>query len=176
MQRLLFLVLVSVMVLSCNKKSTSNSTENTTTAAPATQEQATPAAAPQTAPVTPGLPSITKEKMQDMFQNCTNVDFIFYDLPVSMSQDEKGAIANTLNFISTSPLPKATMDACKTPFGRVFFNSNGESMAEADFFYTSSCQFFIFYDGNKKVYGNLMTPQCVQFLGNIVNGLNQGGN
>ncbi len=114
-----------------------------------------------TAAGTAKYPPITEAEMKNMWDNTTAVDYLFYDLPISMSMTEKSAIQNVLR--QFDPRPGLIVDACK-PMGRVFFQANGENLAEADFFFSGQCKYFIFYENQKPVKANQMTAEGATFF------------
>ena len=118
------------------------------------------------------LPSVTQEAMKNMWETCTNVDFLFYDYSFSMNQTEAASIKNTLTYISTA-VPTELDQGCK-PVGRVFYVANGEELMEADFYLGTVCNYFIFYEKGKQVAANLMTPKGEEFLKNTIKQVNSG--
>ena len=105
-------------------------------------------------------PSIPDSTMQMLWEQCDFIDYIFYDLDFSMSQDQQTDIRNALKHISRAT--PVTDPACK-PVGRIFFQVKGENAAEADIFLDSRCQYYLFYKNGEQAYANALTPQGVQF-------------
>ena len=126
--------------------------------------------APAAAGVSP-YPSISVELMQSLWNNTTTVDYLFYELPISMNMVEKSAIQNTLRQISDQPAQ--VQEKCK-PMGRVFFQNNGATLAEADFYFMSDCTYFIFMENQKPVHSNQMTREGITFFQNLLNSASQG--
>ena len=110
-------------------------------------------------------PSITLEEMQNLWNSTTSIDYLFYELPISMNMTETPAIQSTLRQISDQPAK--INKACKA-MGRVFFQDNGNSLAEADFYFTPKCTYFIFIEDQKPVKSNQMTAEGIQFFKNIL--------
>lgn len=109
-------------------------------------------------------PSITPEKVKMLWDKCDYVDFVFYYLNFSMSQKVQNSIRQTIAHISSEvPL----IDPNCQPIGRLFFQSDGQNISEADIFYGNGCAYYIFYEDGKYAYANKMLPQGTQFYDNI---------
>ncbi len=106
-------------------------------------------------------PSITEEEMGELIQRTSLVDYVFYDLPISMNLDNPGAINSALRQISNQPAQ--IFPQCK-PMGRVIFQDNGDIFKEADFYFSKPCFGFIFIEDNKKVSSNMMTEEGAEFF------------
>ncbi len=137
-----------------------------------------PAAAPpssaisSTAPTgSPRYPGISTEEMQNLWDKTTAIDYIFYKLPISMSMTEKPAIQNILRQIANQP--GLIDDSCKA-MGRVFFQENGNPLAEADFFFSPGCTYFVFHEDQKPVKANQMTPEGITFFQQLLDNASQG--
>ena len=114
----------------------------------------------------PQIPSIPKEIMIKLYNECDYTDYIFHDLPFSMSQDEPGSIRANLNYISVQPLGQIP-DGCKA-MGRQFFHINGEIVHEANVYYNENCKFYVFVDGEKPLYANMMSTDGIQFFDTMI--------
>lgn len=151
----LFLCLFLFMACNSNEGSATQSTSSNTP--PPTSEEAL-------------YPSITIEEMKNLWDNTTSIDYLFYDLPISMNMVERSAIESTLKQISNIA-PPINKD-CKA-MGRVFFLSNGDALAEADFFFAKGCTYFVFMENQKPVKANQMTPAGAQFFQNLLSSASQ---
>jgi len=118
------------------------------------------------------LPSISKEMMENLWENCTNIDFLFYNYSFSMNQTESASIKNSLTYFSTA-VPSELDSGC-SPVGRIFFVSNGEGMTECEFYLGNVCNYFIFFKDGKKVAANMMTPKGEEFLKGTIKRVNTG--
>ncbi len=156
MIRLLYLAIFSLL-LSCGSKTSKPKTTTPTTPTPSQQKNPVPAG--------PAHPSITPEIMQDVFQRAESLDFIFYDLPISMNVDTKGGVQQLLSFVSTTPTPKSLN--CK-PTGRLSFQSQGEFILEADFHLGDGCYYYTFMEDNKPIYSNMITEQGITYFKNML--------
>ena len=107
-----FLLLATIIgMLSCKNDASDSTTANTTISTPP--------------PATPSIiyPSISGETMQYLVDNCDYVDYVFYELPISMSLQEKAAIHYSLSHISTQSA--IINPGCKA-IGRLFYQVKGE--------------------------------------------------
>ena len=131
-----------------------NSSENTTTETPAQTETA-PAPAQQ---MLPAMPAEIKQKLLD---ECTAVDYIFYDEPFTMSLVEKPAIQYVVSHIGDAP---AAIDPACKPNGHITYQINGDIFLEADFYYANGCTYFIFTRQQEKVYASNMTQEGLGYI------------
>lgn len=112
------------------------------------------------------LPSIPEAELKDLFVNCDFVDYIFYELPFSMSYDNPTTIQSALQWVSTnSEIPTS---GCKA-LGRMLFQSKGEQIMEAELYVSDSCGHYIWYKNGKKTYANKMTNTGHQHYMGIIN-------
>lgn len=153
-KQILPILILVVLIVACNKESADkNDQENNTTVQ--VEQSALP------------IPPI--ETLEYLYENCSHIDYVFYDLPFSMSLDDVSSIRKTLAHISTSPAPeKAT---CK-PMGRIFFDVGVETKLDAEFYFSSGCVYFIFYEDGKKKYSSYMTPDAVKYMNNYISQAN----
>ena len=110
------------------------------------------------------LPSIPMDVLKNLWDNCDNVDYVFYNLPISMNLNNKPSIQNALSHIASDPAP--LQPQCKA-IGRIFYMIKGENVQMADIYFTSGCTYFVFLVDDKPAYSNFMTPEGVQYLNNI---------
>lgn len=112
------------------------------------------------------IPSVPAELMKKLFMECDYTDYIFHDLPFSMSQDEQASIRANLNYVSTEPIGSIPA-GCK-PMGRQFYHINGEIVLEANVYYDANCKFYVFVDGEKPLYANKMTETGEKFFSSMI--------
>ncbi len=93
--------------------------------------------------------------------NSTVVDFIFYQLPISMNLNEPGSIQRALSHLS---LNSPTQLNCKSAIGRIFYQKEGETLIEADIFFEKGCAYLIFLEDGKAAFANSLSPVGIQFL------------
>ena len=113
---------VLVILFGCSDQQPSTKQAPTTNATPA-------------APATFPLPSIPIEVVQKLWNECTSIDYLFYDLPMSMSLTEQKSIQFAIRHISDSPAPDRP--DCK-PTGRLTYQIKGDIYLEADFYFTKN--------------------------------------
>lgn len=116
--------------------------------------------APSTA-AQPTLPSIPLETVEYLWANCDYVDYVFYDLPISMSLDNQRSVQYVLQHISDAPAP--LLPECK-PIGRIFYQVKGENALMADLYFSQGCTYFVFLENDKPKYANYMTEKGVAYL------------
>ena len=146
------IALLMIFVSSC----TNGDTKTTTNA---TAERVAPVQAEASGPQ---IPSVPQELMLKLYDECTYLDYIFHDLPFSMSQDETSSIRANLNYISTTPLGSIP-SGCK-PIGRQFFHIGGDIVAEANVYFSKECKFYVFVDGETPLYANVMSQEGENFF------------
>ena len=112
------------------------------------------------------LPGVPTEQLAHLWNNCEFVDYIFHNLPFSLSQSETPAIQANLNFISTKAAGKIDLKSCK-PMGREFFQVNGEIVMEADVYYSPNCYFYVFVKDEKPIYANKISQSGMAFYHQI---------
>lgn len=112
------------------------------------------------------LPPVTNDMINKMLMEVDYIDYIFHNLPISVSQDEKESINSNIVFIKNEAV-KSIPANCKA-IGRKFFNIKGETYLSADIYFGEGCAAYIFLDGEKPVYANKMTEQGIIFYNNII--------
>jgi hypothetical protein len=111
------------------------------------------------------LPSIDIKEVQYLVDNCTYIDYVWNDLPFSVSQGEKDAILSNISFISTETMTE-TPKRCKS-IGRKSFQVGGDFYLEADIYYGEGCNYYVFYKNNKPIYLNKISPTGITFYQNL---------
>ncbi len=139
----------------------------------ATKEQSAeqPNANTQTAPAQEAtLSSVPLELIQRIWEEGTQVDYIYHYHPFTISLSERAAIQNTMRHIAESPAP--ITPGCQ-PAGIVTFQIDGDIVLRGDFYFDTNCTFFVFYDKDKNKYSNYMTQEGITYFNNqIQQGLN----
>lgn len=135
-----------------------NSSDSATQDAPAQTESTTPTGQVM-------LPAMPADVKQKLFNECTAVDYIFYDEPFTMSLVEKQAIQYVVSHIGDAPA--AINPACK-PNGHISYQINGDIFLEADFYYLNGCTYFIFTRQQEKVYASNMTQEGLNYINNQI--------
>ncbi|MEM9545509.1 MAG: hypothetical protein AAGA77_06025 [Bacteroidota bacterium] len=113
------------------------------------------------------LESIPNDVMQELVNKGTYIDYIFYNLPFSISQDDKPSIHANLNLISTKKMGGIPTH-CK-PIGREFFHIGGNIALEADVYFNGDCMGYVFLQDKKPAYANQISPEGIKFYTNLIN-------
>ncbi len=150
MIRSVILLAISILIISCGGDA--KKTANMAAATPMKFET--------------DLPALPQADMQRMFAQATYIDYIFYELPFSISQDNQPSIHANLKLISSLPLTNLPQ-GCK-PIGREFFHIGGEIAYEADLYYTDGCLGYVFLKDQKPIYASKLTEEGMKFYANII--------
>ena len=111
-----------------------------------------------------GLPSITLEEMQILYDQADYIDLIFYNMNFSMSVNDKPNVQRVVTFVDKSqPNPNFT---CPT-MGRIIFQKNGEILIEADMHIDKTCSHFVFFKDGNKAYANNISDQGKAYFNQI---------
>ena len=113
-----------------------------------------------------GLPSIPEELLQKVFLECDFVDYIFYELPFSMSYDNKNTIQSVLRWVNQSTVIPTT--GCKA-LGRMIFQKQGNTMIEAEIYVSETCSYYKWILDGKPMYNNLMSVGGIRHYSGIIN-------
>ncbi|MDF1698001.1 MAG: hypothetical protein P1U56_19295 [Saprospiraceae bacterium] len=112
------------------------------------------------------LSALPENSMKRMITQATYIDYIFYDLPFSISQDDQPSIHSNLKLIALEQLG-SIQEGCK-PIGREFFHINGEIAYEAEIYFQEGCYGYVFFENNKPAYANKISPSGMKFYSNII--------
>lgn len=105
-------------------------------------------------------PVLPIQQQSYLFENVESIDYIFQDLPFSLSQSEKPSIQTKIAGISQNGV-KA--NGC-SPIARMFFQIKGEILFEADVYFTPpDCHYYVFLENGKALYANQMGEQNINF-------------
>lgn len=111
------------------------------------------------------LAALPADKFQKLFSEATYIDYIFYDLPFSISQDDKPSISANLNLISREKMGPLNIH-CK-PLGREFFHIDGVITFEAEIYFQEGCYGYVFLQNEKPIYANKISEDGMKFYNNI---------
>jgi len=89
------------------------------------------------------------------------VDYIFYNYPFTLSLTEKGSIQFSTRHFAEEPAP--LRPECKAA-GRVTYQINGDIVLEGDFFFSTGCTYFVFYEKQEKKFANYMTDDGIKYF------------
>ena len=130
---------------------------------PKVEKEPPPASPPAT--TTSSLPPITEEVMDELLNECDFVDYIFYELPFSMSYDQKSTIQTALGWVTRSAEIPST--GCKG-LGRMIFQKQGVVIIEAEIYVSEACAHYKWIKDGKTMYASAMSPAGKQhYMGNI---------
>lgn len=153
-----FTIATLLLLLACTNDSSKASEQQA-----ATKPQETPKV------VTPqgkSYPTVPTELIKNLWENTEFIDYTFYELPISMSFDNKASIQTVLKHISSTPA--VVPPKCK-PSGRAYFQKQGEDLAAVEFYILNGCNYYVFIEDGKSKYGNVLTPEGIQFYQNSIN-------
>ncbi|MBK8052484.1 MAG: hypothetical protein IPK35_04195 [Saprospiraceae bacterium] len=116
----------------------------------------------------PMIPGINQETYTKLLDSCSNIDYIFHDMPFSLSQSDDPDINQNIMFIDISKPVGQLVPGCK-PIGRKFFQIKGNIVYDADVYLSDKCNFYVFVDkSNKPLFANQMTESGRNFYNNII--------
>ncbi len=154
---LLFFALLGC--LACGNKPAESESATTTSVAAAPVGEAT-------------YPSIPLERLEYLWDNSSHMDVMFYELPVSLNQDNQEGVRSTLSYVAEdAPL----IDPNCRSIGRLFFTVGTENTETAEIYFNTTCAYFVWLENEKPAYANQMTEGGIQFFNNLFAGLQQGG-
>lgn len=125
---------------------------------------------PQTPASTVSYPSLGNQDLTRLYADAEKVDMIFYDLPISVNQDDATSAKNSVMYIL--PAPAEINSSCKA-LGRLSWISDGIIIKEADIYVDSLCKYFIFMTNNQPVAANAMSESGVGFFTNVISQVQQ---
>lgn len=152
MSRFAFLLSISLFFVACGGDAPAEK--------PATEQPAIEQAEPQAT-----LPSVPLELLERIWKEGTQVDYIFYHYPFTISMNEQPAIQHTVRHISEQPAP---LNPNCQAFGRVTYQIDGDIVLEGDFYFTTGCTYYVFYEKQQKKYANYMTDEGITYFNNQI--------
>jgi len=146
----LILFCIAIITLGCKSPEPKAKTPSVKVEAPTKVEANTKAKNP--------LPLIPEDLKKRILEETDNIDITFYaDIPASLSLQKP----NTNNYFATIATDAVADHKCK-PFGRAFFQSQGDIFTEAEFFVSDCGNYYVFYYNDNK-YGQMMTADGSTF-------------
>lgn len=142
-----FLSLIVLLAISCKEKKNTDTTETTIES-----------------PEKPAYPSLGNEALSKLYAETEKVDIIFYNLPISVNQDDAPSAKNTALYVS--PASPNITKVCQ-PIARLTWLSNGTIAREADVYCEPGCQYFLFMENNQPIAANAMVQGGIEFFNNI---------
>jgi len=110
--------------------------------------------------------AVPNDVLMNVWDNGQMIDYLFHDLPFSMSQDEQTSIRTNLTYIAAKPLG-AKPAGCK-PMARQFYQVGGDIVLEADIYFDEKCRFYIFHQDGEARWGNYMSESGIQFFNSMI--------
>jgi len=104
---------------------------------------------------------------KQLYEEADYLDVIFEDLPFSMSQEDNKSIRQFLVNVDVNA-PEKIDNSC-VPMGHQVYQKEGEIIAEADFYVSAACTYYVFFIGGKK-YHNKMLPNGIEFFNKLKSG------
>lgn len=109
---------------------------------------------------------ITADSIYHLYTHVDFIDFIFYDLPVSISANDVNSLKKHIQAIDD--VRPVSIDRCAL-IGRMFVHEKGQIIAEADIYVESSkCYYFVFHTNDKPSYVNGMTMTGRMFFDGLL--------
>ena len=143
-----FISLFLVVSTSCQEKKNTDTTEITTAV-----------------PEIPTYPALGNEVLSRLYAETEKVDIIFYNLPISVNQEDAPSAKNTALYVS--PASPNITKVCQ-PIARLTWVSQGTIAKEADVYFESGCQYFLFIENNQPIAANAMVQSGIDFFNNII--------
>ncbi len=141
-----------LIFMSCKNGEQKNETNNTATSV--------------TTSMTPVPPAIPTERLIYLFENTNYLDFIFSDLPFSMSQEDKSSIQQTIRYIN--PVAPVSINTQCSSFADLIFQVEGEIVSEAKIFFQPECTYYLIYEGGELKYSASFTEEGIKFFNNLL--------
>lgn len=111
-------------------------------------------------------PAIPTERLIYLFENTNYLDFIFADLPFSMSQEDKSSIQQTIRYIN--PVAPASINPQCASFADLIFQVEGEIVSEAKIFFQPECTYYLIYENGELKYSASFTDEGIKFFNNLL--------
>lgn len=92
----------------------------------------------------------------------TQIDYIFYDLPISMSTAEPSSIQALMSHYEPGS-SIAMQHGCKS-IGRIFYVSQGNHLLAADLYFRDTCRFAVFLKDEKPLFAARINDKGASFL------------
>lgn len=113
------------------------------------------------------LPALPADQMNSLIQQTSYIDYIFYNLPFSISQDNRPSILANIKLMSSDQMGPI-LTSCQ-PLGREFFHIGGQIAFEAEIYFQDGCFGYVFLENEKPKYANKVSAEGMKFYSNIIN-------
>ncbi|MFZ1786777.1 MAG: hypothetical protein WAT92_00635 [Saprospiraceae bacterium] len=118
------------------------------------------------------IPALPEQELKNLVFNCTSVDYIFKELPISISFGKEEGLETNIFFASMETPSYGTND-CKS-LARKSYNIGTEIYMEAEVFFDENCHHYDFYKNGKLTYRSQITQQGINFYNNVIAQAKQG--
>lgn len=116
-------------------------------------------------PSAPALPSLTREDIANLHTRTEKTDVVFFNLPVSVSQDDATSAKFTVTYIAPVPPPAGAQ--CPA-VARLSWIAGGAIIQEADIHIDATCAYLVFMEKGKPVARNAMEQNGQDFFRSIM--------
>jgi hypothetical protein len=128
--------------------------------------EATASESPENKSTSAQYESIPQDLVMKVWNEVDMLDYIFHDLPFSMSQNDQASIRTNVTYIGKDAQPDIPTD-CR-PIARQFYQTEGDIFLEADIYFDAKCKFYVFFIEGKPRYANKMSPEGVSFFQTMI--------
>ncbi len=118
------------------------------------------------------IPVLPEQELKNLVFNCTSVDYIFKELPISISFGKEEGLETNIFFASLEA-PQYETKGCKS-IARKIYNIGTEIYLEAEVFFDANCHHYDFYKNGKLTYRSQITQQGINFYNNVIAQAKQG--
>lgn len=124
-------------------------------------------AAPQQETTVAGTsyPPLPEEIRKSLLETCDYIDITFYNYPISTSQDVASSIQPSMTY--WDPEGATIPNTCRAA-GHIWYQSKGNNIREADFYFSPDCFYYVFYENGKPAYANPINARGLAFFERIL--------
>jgi hypothetical protein len=109
---------------------------------------------------------LNQDDLSSLSGNADFVDIIFYQMDISVSQNDAASVRQTTQFLTLNGKPSAMN--CPA-IGRLTFLSKGKIIREADIhFQSTACAYFTLIENKKPVGTCLISPDGLKFFNSLL--------
>lgn len=166
MRNQLLLLAIALFTFGC----TSGNTEPSSQPSPATPAKEEAATNTSTEAL---LPSMTKEAAQKLYTTVDQIDILFHDMGISMSQSNPSEARAQVAFLAPGQAP--AKPPCKA-MANIIYQGGGDILADGQLYLDRACRCVVFYEDGKPTYSALLTDQALSFYAQVLGGEVQDAN
>lgn len=161
---------VLILAAACQQNQSSSSADTPVSPAEENQGYSEPMSEENAQVAFVKYPMLPDSILQLMLEQCDNMEVIFNDLPISMNP--KGQVACQTHLEHLAGLP-ASLHPQSPPAARLFYQSKGNELLQADLYYDDETTAFVFLNNNQPTWSNEMSQKGQDFYKNIVGMMKQ---